>query len=116
MGKFPNPDTQFKPGKSGNPNGVPKGTKHISTWIQELLNDEKFEARILDSSLRLIDYKGAPIKAIIGVAMQKALAGDQRWADWLAKYGYGTKVELGGEVALKTALVEFVDGSDQDKD
>ncbi len=32
---MPSEDTYFKPGKSGNPGGVPKG-KRISTWMVEL--------------------------------------------------------------------------------
>jgi hypothetical protein len=34
---FPNKDTQFKPGQSGNPKGLPKGSKSFKTRIRELL-------------------------------------------------------------------------------
>jgi len=34
---FPNEDTQFKEGQSGNLNGRPKGAKNYSTRIKELL-------------------------------------------------------------------------------
>lgn len=91
---FPNKDTQFKPGQSGNPQGVPKGTKHLSTHIQDLLNDEEFETNILDSKVGIRAYKGAPVKAIIEVAIKHALNGDQRWAEWLAKHGYGDKLDI----------------------
>lgn len=97
MGTFPNPDTQFKPGQSGNPNGLPKGTKHISTWIQEMLNDETFDNVIEDQNGKRVEFKGAPLKAIIMTAVVKANKGDNRWADWLAKYGYGTKVQLSND-------------------
>lgn len=88
-----------KKGEIRNPNGKPKGTKHIATWIKEILNDEAFEARILDSKIGIKNYKGAPLKAIIEVAIVKSLQGDQRWAEWLAKHGWGTKVDItsGGE-------------------
>jgi len=92
--------TPFQPGQSGNPKGRQKGYKHISTWIEELLNDEKFEANILDSKLGLVEYKGAPVKAIVSVAIQKALNDPktgQKWADWLAKYGYGSKLQLSSD-------------------
>ena len=36
MKTFPNPDTQFKPGESGNPNGRPK---KITNIVKELLGD-----------------------------------------------------------------------------
>lgn len=86
---FPNPATQFKPGQSGNLLGKPKGTKHLSTWIQDLLNDEEFISDNIDGQ----EYKGAPIKAIIKVAIKKSIDGDNKWAEWLGKHGYGIKTE-----------------------
>lgn len=91
--------TQFQPGQSGNLAGKPKGTIHLSTHIQNLLNDESFEANILDSKVGVIEYKGTPIKAIIMVALRKAAAGDTKWAEWLAKYGYGQKLEIDQNVS-----------------
>ncbi len=35
--KFPNKETQFKPGQSGNPNGRPRGSKNRSTIIRQIL-------------------------------------------------------------------------------
>lgn len=89
--------TPFQPGQSGNPAGKPKGAKHISTWIQELLNDEEFEARILDSKIGIKEYKGAPLKAIIEVAIVKSINGDNKWAEWLAKHGYGDRLQLSND-------------------
>lgn len=113
MGTFPNPDTQFKPGQSGNPKGMKPGTKHISTWIQDMLNDESFEANILDPKIGIKAYQGAPIQAIITVAVTRALAGEQRWADWLGKYGYGIKTDIttNGE-SINPVLVKFVGEND----
>lgn len=92
--------TQFEPGVSGNVNGKPKGTKHLSTWIQEMMNDESFTGDYVEG-YQLKKHKGAPVKAIVRVAALKSLGGDTKWADWLAKYGYGTKQEVdvtsGGE-------------------
>ena len=34
---FPNEETQFKPGQSGNPAGLPKGTKWLKTRLREAL-------------------------------------------------------------------------------
>jgi hypothetical protein len=95
---FPNVDTQFKPGQSGNPAGKPKGAIHLSTHIQNLLNDPDFLPEDAEGN------KVIPIKAIIKTALIKAREGDQRWADWLAKYGYGQKFELehSGEVNTGT--------------
>lgn len=84
----------WKPGQSGNPAGKPKGTKHISTWIQEMMNDEEFEAMVLDSKNGYKDFKGAPLKAIIQVATRKALSGDKQWADWLANNGWKQQLDI----------------------
>lgn len=94
---FPNPDTQFKKGNPGG--GKPKGAIHLSTHIQNLLNDPDF----LPENAKGI--KEVPIKAIIRTALIKAKEGDTRWADWLGKYGYGQKFELehSGEVAQGVA-------------
>lgn len=80
----------WKPGQSGNPAGKPKGAKNLSTLIQEMMSDDEFEL-LLEHPLHGIEkYTGMPAKAIIHTAMRRAANGDQRWADWLAKYGYGT--------------------------
>lgn len=91
---FPNPDTQFKKGESGNPAGKAKGTVHLSTHIQNMLNDPEFELLLEDKIEGFKKYDGVPIKAIITVAVRHASAGDTKWAEWLAKYGYGQKFEL----------------------
>lgn len=110
--------TQFKPGQSGNLEGKPKGIKHISTHIQEMLNDEEFEAILLDSKKGVIDYKGAPIKAIIAVAISKALHDKdkgQQWAEWLAKHGYGTKITVSTEDPIEELLRAYgIKGGDDD--
>jgi hypothetical protein len=67
----------------------PRGSKHLSTWIKELLNDEKFEANILDAKIGLIEYKGAPVKAVVTVAITQAINGEPKAREWLARYGYG---------------------------
>lgn len=85
--------TQFKPGQSGNPAGKPPGTKHLSTHIQELLNDEEFTTTIR-KGLKIEEYKGAPIKAIVGAQIALAVQGDQKAFDLLGKYGYGSKLDL----------------------
>lgn len=94
-------NTQFKPGVSGNPAGQPKGYKRLSTWIKELANDENFECNILDSKKGLIEYKGAPIKAIISVAIAKAANGDDKAREWLGKYyGDTQQIEHSGEIGM----------------
>lgn len=38
MSKPPKKDTRFKPGKSGNPKGRPKGAKNRATLLEEVVN------------------------------------------------------------------------------
>jgi len=80
----------WKQGQSGNPSGKPKGAKHLSTLIQELMEDDSFEYKLKDGSV----LSGAPIRAIITTLIIKALDGDMRAFDLLSKYGYGNKVDL----------------------
>lgn len=98
---FPNPDTQFKPGESGNPDGKKPGTKHLSTHIQEMLNDPDFALKLKTGEI----LKGRPIEAIMKTAIAKGISGNVQWAEWLAKHGYGSKliIETGdpAEAALK---------------
>lgn len=104
---FPNPDTQFQPGTSGNPEGKKPGTKHLSTHIQEMLNDPDFEIKLKDGSL----LKERPIQAIIKTAVAKSISGDNRWAEWLAKHGYGEKLFVETSVATQTRekIKDFLD-------
>lgn len=91
---FPNKDTQFKPGQSGNPSGPKPGYKHLTTHIQELLEDEEFEADLLDSKKGVVAFKGKPIQAIILAARHKAVNGDMKAMDLLMKYGWNAKTEV----------------------
>ena len=97
--------TQFKPGQSGNPAGKPKGLVNLSTQIQRMLNDEKFIEKLskkIKDEAKLPDpeYQGTPMKAIIATAMVEAMSANTHPSarnaarDYLAKYGYGTKVTV----------------------
>jgi hypothetical protein len=81
-------------GKNDPRNGrKPKGTLNLSTHIQNLLNDESLEDLYVTTSKGAKKkVKGVPIKAVIYVALKKALEGEPVSREWLAKYGYGTNV------------------------
>lgn len=85
---FPHDGVKFQPGQSGNPTGPKPGYKHVSTWIQEGMNDPNFVGRYLSSKGRTKKYKGAPAKAIVMAMMHAAMHGDTRAAEWLAKHGW----------------------------
>lgn len=80
----------WKPGQSGNPNGKPKGTKHLSTRIQNILQDENFSQKLSDGTV----LKGAPVEVILRVLVVRAAEGDLRAFDLLGKYGYGNKLDV----------------------
>jgi hypothetical protein len=82
----------FNKGYDSRRGAKPKGSKHLSTWIQELMTDDGFEATILDAKNGFTNYKGAPIKAVIQVAIIKAVDNDAKAREWLAKYGYGHEI------------------------
>lgn len=82
-----------------------KGSKHLSTWIQELLHDEEFEATVREG-LKIVEFKGAPIKAIVKAQMIKAMNGDTKAFDALGKYGYGTKQEIEHSGSLDTGIAD----------
>lgn len=111
----PNPDQsglekgKWKPGQSGNPAGKPKGTKHLSTYIQEALTDENFELKLKDGTI----MKEMPIKAIIKTAVAKSVSGDTRAMEWLAKHGYGNLVRIEIDDPLDKLLGKFgIEGDD----
>lgn len=97
-------------GEIRNPKGKPKGTKHISTWIQDMLEDEDFETTLIDSKKGVIEFKGAPLKAIIGVAIHKSIhdKNGSTWAEWLAKHGYGTKLSIDVTDSRKEILEKYM--------
>src|SRR5258708_10825008 len=64
--------TQFKPGKSGNPKGRPKGRKNIKTEVLEKLN----ATVTVNKNGRLI--KISTLRAVLEVLGAKALQTDQR--------------------------------------
>lgn len=78
---------RFQPGVSGNPAGKPKGTRHLSTVIQELMDDENFELKLKDGKI----LKGRPSRKLAEVMYSLGISGNVKAADWLAKHGYGTK-------------------------
>jgi len=78
----------WQPGQSGNPAGKQKGTKHVNTWIRELLNDDDFVA-LVRQGRRNRRYKGAPIEAMIKAQVVLAMNGDTKAFDTLLKHGWG---------------------------
>jgi hypothetical protein len=65
--------------------------------IQNMLN-EPLEPDEVDPK----NHTKTEMKAIINTAIIKAKGGDNKWADWLAKYGYGQKMEVEHSGTIET--------------
>ena len=96
--------TRFKPGQSGNVKGRPKG-KSLSSTIQDMLDDEEFIDRLSKGVKEKVleadpDFQGTPMRAMITAALLEAInvngnpKSKAAAREWLAKYGYGTKVDV----------------------
>lgn len=87
----------FKPGYDERRGSKPKGAIHLSTRIQNMLNDPTFLPENLQG------FTDNPMDAIIATAIKKASDGDSRWAKWLSDSGYGQKMEVEhkGDVTIK---------------
>lgn len=103
----PPEETKWKKGQSGNPAGKPKGTIHLSTHIQNMLNDPEFEIWLQHPIEGVKKYKGVPVKAIIATAIIKAANNDAPAREWLAKHGYGSTINLNADDPLKRILTKF---------
>jgi hypothetical protein len=70
-----------------------KGSKHINHWVQEILQDENFEAWIQDPKEGVKLFQGAPLKAMIKAQTIKAVNGDTKAYDSLVKSGWVQRSE-----------------------
>lgn len=102
-----------KPGDIRNPNGKPKGTKHLSTWIQQLGNDEEFQVYLTDPVKGYVEFKGAPIKAVVQTAWRKAAAGDKDAREWLAKHGWKQQLDITSDNEKLEGLVIIKNNDDK---
>jgi hypothetical protein len=102
--------TRWKKGERPPNAGKPKGSKHINTWVQELMEDEEFTAQIREG-YKIVEYKGAPVKAIVKAQIRKAVDGDTMAYKALVDSGWTKKTETdltsGGE-SLAPLLVKFM--------
>lgn len=102
-----NKDNAAEMGAKGGRNK--KGSKHLSTYIQNALTDENFELKLKDGTI----MKEMPIKAIIKTAVAKSVSGDTRAMEWLAKHGYGNLVRIEIDDPLDKLLGKFgIEGDD----
>jgi hypothetical protein len=89
----------FPKGTSGNPKGRPKGSANLSTRIRNYLESPQ------KLTYNNKGWQGEPIELLIGIYTQKAIDGDLKSATWLAKYGYGTKIDAEMDEAVHAFIV-----------
>jgi len=102
--------TPYPPGVSGNPKGMPKGTKNLATIIREL-EEEDFDWSLVPIKQKDVAAKiGSPWKAIVFTALAKAYSGDTRAMEWLRKSGYGDKLDITskGETIAPKVVSEII--------
>jgi hypothetical protein len=93
------------------------GTKHLKTLIQEIGNDIDWDKTTLKDKAQMKTlYGNNAWKALTYVAFTKAMAGDTKAMDWLAKNGYTQNIDIttNGE-SIQPILVKFIgegDGKD----
>lgn len=78
----------FRKGYDARRGSKKKGSKHLSTLIQEMANDPKFTTYLQDPIKGYGEYKGPAIKAIVITALRRAAAGDKDSREWIAKHGW----------------------------
>lgn len=92
---FPSTKHQFKKGQSGNPSGRPYGRKNLTTVVRDLLETESFSFKKIATPelVKLAKDFNARTgwQGIALVATQRALDGDIKAADWLARNAYGSR-------------------------
>lgn len=91
--------TQFKPGKSGNPKGRPKGARGLHSLVRELLT-RKVTVRTGDGPKKM-----TKMEAMLHKLMEKAFAGDVRSASQLMQlYSNGVPEEAERATAAASGL------------
>jgi hypothetical protein len=94
--KDPPKHSQFKPGQSGNPAGMPKGYKTFKARIQEFAEKEIDLTDLNDKKI-----KGSVGDGIIMALCAKALKGDTVAAKTIMEHAEAKKLEHSGSIENK---------------
>ena len=89
-GRNPPPkESQFTPGKTGNPNGRPKGTRNISTIVREWLEAIYSKTNPISGKTESLSIQDHMVISLIG----KALKGDVPAFKELMDSGHGKIID-----------------------
>lgn len=98
---FPNPETQFKPGQSGNPSGRPKGAKDRSTVVRKWIETEEFRKNPITKE----EAKHTQEDIITLAIIKKARGGDVKAYNALMDSLYGKARQL---LEIESPSIDFV--------
>lgn len=108
-----NPFTSENAAEMGRKGGLNKrGAVHLSTLIRRIGENIDWSKTSLENRGLLESLFGRNAwEAIVYIAIQKALEGDAKAMEWLAKNGYGIRTEITGfdGVPLDTGVSELKD-------
>jgi len=95
-----------------------KGSKHLATIIRNIGNNIDWDKTTLKDKAKMKEKYGKNgWKAVVYVAFTKAISGDPKAMDWLAKNGYGTKLDITtDDEPLNKVIVEWAKPIETDKD
>lgn len=95
-----------------------KGSRHLSNLIRDLAENIDWDLTTLKNKDELKKLYGKNgWKAIVYVAATKSMAGDVKAMDWLAKNGFGTKIDLTtDDEPINEIRVRFVGEDEEDDD
>ena len=88
---------QFKKGQSGNPKGLPKGTRNLQSIIKDMLEDGKLDWKKVPTKYNADigkTYGKRGWEAIVYVAVAQAVNGERHAREWLRKSQYGDKLDI----------------------
>lgn len=93
------------------------GSKHLKTLIQEIGNEIDWEKTNLKDKAKMKELYGKNAwKAIVYVAVTKAISGDTKAMDWLAKNGYGQNIDITSNdrsiFTEKELIIKVIDNGD----
>jgi hypothetical protein len=97
MSEFPNKETTFKKGESGNPNGRPKGSRNRSTIARQWLEASEKVKNPLTQETQELSQEDIMTLALIN----KARKGDVNAYKALMDSGYGAPLQ-----AIENTIIE----------
>jgi len=95
-------------GTSGNPKGRKRGSKNLSTIVNEFL-DLEVDSKFIKGDSEIIIKNGMTYaKAITLVMLTKAVNGDIRAANWISNHNIGFDNEFDGFFLTSKLKIEVV--------